>query len=253
MPAGQTRPERAGAIEEAPGGAPRVLVVEDDPAVAEALRRALRYDGYQVTAVSDGHAALRLLEPRDHDAVVLDLGLPLLDGLEVCRRLRACGDRTPVLVVTARDAVADRVAGLDAGADDYLVKPFALDELLARVRALLRRARSNEDEVLRYADVVLDIASMEARRGGRWMELTRTEWLLLELLMRNPRRVLTRSVIFERVWGYDFGSTSNALDVYVGYLRRKLEAGGEPRIVHTVRGFGYVLRADNALRSRALP
>ncbi|HXA28404.1 MAG TPA: response regulator transcription factor [Candidatus Angelobacter sp.] len=227
----------------APAGAPRVLVVEDDPAVAESLRRALHYDGYHVTAAGDGHAALRLLEPRDHDAVVLDLGLPLVDGLEVCRRLRSSGDRTPVLVVTARDAVADRVAGLDAGADDYLVKPFALDELLARVRALLRRARSDDGEVLRCGDVVLDTAAMEARRGGRAMELTRTEWLLLELFMRNPRRVLTRSVVFERVWGYDFGGNSNALDVYVGYLRRKLEAAGEPRLLHTVRGFGYVLRA----------
>jgi two-component system response regulator MprA len=253
MPPGQTRPDRSGTTEEAPAGAPRVLVVEDDPAIAESLRRALRYDGYQVTAVGDGHAALRLLEPRDHDAVVLDLGLPLIDGLDVCRRLRAAGDRTPVLVVTARDAVADRVAGLDAGADDYLVKPFALDELLARVRALLRRARSDDGEVLRYADVVLDTAAMEARRGSRHMELTRTEWLLLELLMRNPRRVLTRSVIFERVWGYDFGSTSNALDVYVGYLRRKLEAGGEPRLVHTVRGFGYVLRTSNALQHGETP
>jgi two-component system response regulator MprA len=226
-----------------PQGAPRVLVVEDDPAIAESLRRALHYDGYDVTAVGDGHAALRLLEPRDHDAVVLDLGLPLIDGLDVCRRLRASGDRTPVLVVTARDAVADRVAGLDAGADDYLVKPFALDELLARVRALLRRARSDDGEVLRCGDVVLDTAAMEAHRGGRTMELTRTEWLLLELFMRNPRRVLTRSVVFERVWGYDFGGNSNALDVYVGYLRRKLEAAGEPRLLHTVRGFGYVLRA----------
>jgi two-component system response regulator MprA len=244
MPGSQTGRSSSGTAQDAAGAAPRVLVVEDDPAIAESLRRALHLDGYQVTAAGDGHAALRILEPRDHDAVVLDLGLPLLDGLDVCRRLRASGDRTPVLVVTARDAVADRVAGLDAGADDYLVKPFALDELLARLRALLRRARGDQGEVLRYADIVLDTAAMETRRGKRTMELTRTEWLLLELLMRNPRRVLTRSIIFERVWGYDFGTASNSLDVYIGYLRRKLEAGGEPRLVHTVRGFGYVLRTS---------
>lgn len=177
------------------------------------------------------------------DAVILDLGLPLMDGIEVCRRVRERGDRTPVLMLTARDAVSDRVEGLDAGADDYLVKPFALDELLARVRALLRRTVATPAEaILKFADVVLDLQTMEVRRGKRELELTRTEFRLLELFMRNPRVVLSRSRIFEEVWGYDFGASSNALEVYVSYLRRKLEADGEPRLIHTVRGVGYTLR-----------
>ena len=192
---------------------------------------------------ADGREALDALAGRAPDALVLDVLMPHVDGLEVCRRLRAAGDRTPVLVLTARDAVPTGCAGLDAGADDYLVKPFALEELLARLRALLRRARPRDDgEILRYADVELDPNAHEVRRGGRAVELTRTEFLLLELFLRHPRQVLTRSQIFERVWGYDFGPASNSLEVYVGYLRRKLEAGGEPRLLQTVRGVGYVLR-----------
>ena len=222
-----------------------VLVVDDDPSIRDAVGRALRLAGYSVGVASDGHDALHDIQRGERDVVVLDIGLPQLDGLAVCRRVRDRGWRTPILLLTARDAVADRVAGLDAGADDYLVKPFALDELLARVRALLRRAEpAGGEEPLRFADVVLEPAQVEARRGPRPLELTRTEYQLLELFLRNPRRVLTRSVIFEHVWGYDFGESSNSLDVYVGYLRRKLEAGGEPRLIHTVRGFGYVLRSE---------
>jgi two-component system response regulator MprA len=221
----------------------RILVVDDEPAVREAVERALRLDGHDVVLAADGGEALVTLDQRPPDAVVLDVLMPHVDGLELCRRMRLRGDRTPILMLTARDAVSDRVAGLDAGADDYLVKPFALDELLARVRALLRRAIPSSDRApLRYADVELDPAAHEARRGGRPIELTRTEFLLLELFMRHPRQVLTRSVIFENVWGYDFGPTSNSLEVYMGYLRRKTEAGGEPRLLHTVRGVGYVLR-----------
>jgi two-component system response regulator MprA len=222
----------------------RILVVDDEPAVREAIDRALRLDGYSTELAGDGRAALSAIATAPPDAVVLDLLMPELDGLDVCRRLRAAGDRTPVLVLTARDAVADRVRGLDAGADDYLVKPFALEEMLARLRALLRRARDGEEGgVLRFADLVLDPARYVVHRSGRPIELTRTEFALLELFLRNPRRVLTRSVIFDRVWGYDFGPASNSLEVYVGYLRRKTEALGEPRLLHTVRGVGYVLRA----------
>jgi two-component system, OmpR family, response regulator MprA len=221
----------------------RILVVDDEPAVREAVERALRLDGHDVMLAADGGEALVTLDQRPPDAVVLDVLMPHVDGLELCRRMRSRGDRTPILMLTARDAVSDRVAGLDAGADDYLVKPFALDELLARVRALLRRAiPSGDRSSLRYADVELDPVAHEARRGGRPIELTRTEFLLLELFMRHPRQVLTRSVIFENVWGYDFGPTSNSLEVYMGYLRRKTEAGGEPRLLQTVRGVGYVLR-----------
>ena len=220
----------------------RILVVDDEPAVRSALERALRLAGYEVELAADGQEALDQLALAAPDAVVLDVLMPRLDGLEVCRRLRAVGDRTPVLVLTARDAVADRVEGLDAGADDYLVKPFALEELLARVRALLRRSSDGERRVLRFSDLVLDPVAFEARRGERKLELTRTEFLLLELFLTNPRQVLTRSLIFERVWGYDFGPSSNSLEVYVGYLRRKTEAGGEPRLIHTVRGVGYALR-----------
>jgi two-component system response regulator MprA len=220
----------------------RILVVDDEPAVRESLDRALRLEGHQVDLAVNGEQALRAIGDRPPDAVVLDVMMPVLDGLATCRAVRAAGLRTPVLMLTARDAVSDRVAGLDAGADDYLVKPFALEELFARLRALLRRTAPDEDETLRFGDVEMDLAAHEARRGDRALELTRTEFLLLELFLRNPRRVLTRDVIFERVWGYDFGPTSNSLEVYVGYLRRKLEAEGEPRVIHTVRGVGYVLK-----------
>jgi len=220
-----------------------ILVVDDDPALRTALDRALKLEGYRVSFAHDGRQALQMMTGTSQDAVILDLGLPLMDGLEVCRRVRERGDRTPVLMLTARDAVTDRVEGLDAGADDYLVKPFALDELLARLRALLRRTTAAPSEgVLKFAEVVLDLQSMEVRRGQRELQLTRTEFRLLELFMRNPRVVLTRSRIFEEVWGYDFGASSNALEVYVSYLRRKLEAEGETRLIHTVRGVGYTLR-----------
>jgi two-component system response regulator MprA len=220
----------------------RLLVVDDDRAVRESLRRALTLEGYEVDLASDGVEGLvRLVaEP---DALVLDVAMPHLDGLEMCRRLRDDGNRVPVLMLTARDAVGDRVAGLDAGADDYLVKPFALEELLARLRALLRRAdTATPDEILSFDDLILDPATRDVRRGQRLIELTRTEFALLELFLRNPRQVLTRSLIFERVWGYDFGPTSNSLEVYIGYLRRKTEADGEPRLIQTVRGVGYALR-----------
>jgi two-component system response regulator MprA len=222
----------------------RILVVEDERAVRDALERVLRTDGYEVELVEDGHSALSVVAECEPDAVVLDVMLPVLDGLEVCRRLRADGDRVPVLMVTARDAIADRVAGLDAGADDYLVKPFSIDELRARVRALLRRAGNASNDPLQFGDLVLDPRAHLVHRADRRVELTMTEFALLELLMRNPGQVLTRSVIFDRVWGYDFGPTSKALEVYVGYLRRKLEADGEARVVHTVRGMGYVLREE---------
>lgn len=220
----------------------RILVVDDDPAVSAALDRALRLDGYEVVAAADGHAALEALAISAPDAVVLDLGLPGLDGLDVCRRLRAAGDDTPVLMLTARDAVHDRVLGLDAGADDYVVKPFALSELQARLRALLRRRPAEGGDALRFADLNLDLGTREARRGDRVFTLTRIEFDLLELFLRHPRQVLTREVILDRVWGYTFDSGTNSLAVYVGYLRRKTEAGGEGRLIHTVRGVGYVLR-----------
>jgi two-component system, OmpR family, response regulator MprA len=221
----------------------RILVVDDEQAVREALERALRLDGYEVDLAADGVEALALISKRPPDAVILDLMMPQIDGLEVCRRMRAGGDRTPVLILTARDAVSDRVTGLDAGADDYVVKPFALDELLARLRALVRRTLPGSDnQTLRFADLTLDRSSYEVKRGDREIELTRTEFHLLELFMLHPRQVLTRSVIFERVWEYDFGPTSNSLTVYMGYLRNKTEAGGEPRLLQTVRGVGYVLR-----------
>ncbi len=221
----------------------RILVVDDDAAVRESLRRALGLESYEVEIAGDGTEALeRLSGEPEVDAVVLDVSMPRVDGLEVCRRLRRDGNALPVLMLTARDEVADRVAGLDAGADDYVVKPFALEELLARLRALLRRTAPDETAVLRFSDLELDPATRRAVRGGDPIELTRTEFGLLELFLRNPRQVLTRSVIFERVWGYDFGFGSNSLDVYIGYLRRKTEAGEKSRLIHTVRGVGYALR-----------
>jgi two-component system response regulator MprA len=224
----------------------RLLVVDDDPAVREALALVLDLHGFDVTTAVDGRDAIRTLAVDTHDAVVLDVLMPGLDGLEVCRRLRSRGDRTPVLMLTARSEVSERVAGLEAGADDYLAKPFAREELIARLRALLRRTGwEGDDGLLRYEDLELDPAAHEVRRGCRLLELTRTEFLLLELLMHHPRQVLTRSTIFERVWGYDFGPSSNSLEVYIGYLRRKTEAAGEPRLLHTVRGVGYVLRSQS--------
>jgi two-component system response regulator MprA len=221
----------------------KILVVDDERAVRESLRRALELEGYQVELAADGAQALERIGDGDQpDAVILDVLMPGMDGLEVCRYIRRTGNPLPVLMLTARDAVGDRVAGLDAGADDYVVKPFALEELLARVRALLRRTTPSEDEVVRFADLELSPSRREVKRNGDPVELTRTEFNLLELFMRNPRQVLTRSVIFERVWGYDFGFASNSLDVYIGYLRRKTEAGGKPRLIQTVRGVGYALR-----------
>ena len=222
----------------------RILVVDDEPAVRSSLERALRIDGYQVQVAHDGLDGLSKLRREEPDAVVLDLLMPQMGGIDVCRSLRAEGRRTPVLMLTARDAIADRVAGLDAGADDYLVKPFALEELRARLRALLRRDRGGVEEILRHGDLVMNAPAHEVHRGERRVELTRTEFELLRLFLEHPKQVLTRSQIFERVWGYDFGRSSNSLEVYVGYLRRKLEAAGEPRILHTVRGVGYVLRCE---------
>ena len=219
----------------------RVLVVDDEPGVRAALQRALALERHDVRVAEDGRQALDMLAESTVDAIVLDVMMPRIDGLEVCRRLRAAGDRTPVLMLTARDAIDDRVDGLDAGADDYLVKPFALRELNARLRALLRRIDTG-GPTLAFGDLVLDRASREVRRGERRIELSKTEFSLLELFLEHPRQVLTRSTLFERVWGYDFGATSNALGVYIGYLRRKTEAGGERRLLHTVRGVGYVLR-----------
>ena len=222
----------------------RILVVDDEPAVQSALYRALTLEHYEVAKASDGSEALERLGIAPYEAIILDIAMPKLDGLEVCRRLREGGDTTPVLMLTARGEVDDRVAGLDAGADDYLVKPFALRELLARVRALLRRAGEDDgrQEILQFEDLRLDLRAHEAWRGERMLALTRTEFLLLEMFLRHPRQVLTRSAIFESVWGYDFGSSSNSLGVYIGYLRRKTEPDGEPRLLHTVRGVGYVLR-----------
>jgi two-component system response regulator MprA len=223
----------------------KILVVDDERAVRDSLRRALELEGYDIELAADGSEALtRLTENGDSqpDVVILDVLMPGIDGLEVCRRLRRHGNRVPVLMLTARDEIENRVGGLDAGADDYVTKPFALEELLARVRALLRRASESSEDVLRFADLELDPGTREVRRLGERIELTRTEFALLELFMRNPRQVLTRSIIFERVWGYDFGFASNSLDVYIGYLRRKTEAGDRPRLIQTVRGVGYALR-----------
>ncbi|MFF0453565.1 response regulator transcription factor [Nocardia africana] len=224
----------------------RILVVDDDRAVRESLRRSLTFNGYSVELAVDGIDALEKVSASRPDALVLDVMMPRLDGLEVCRRLRSTGDDLPILVLTARDSVSERVAGLDAGADDYLPKPFALEELLARLRALLRRTTADpateSSETMRFADLSLDPVTREVSRGERAISLTRTEFSLLEMLMANPRRVLTRSRILEEVWGYDFPTSGNALEVYIGYLRRKTEAEGEPRLIHTVRGVGYVLR-----------
>ena len=226
----------------------RILVVDDDRAVRESLRRSLQFNGYQVDLASDGAQALDAITAERPDAMVLDVMMPRVDGLEVCRRLRGTGDDLPILVLTARDTVSDRVAGLDAGADDYLPKPFALEELLARLRALLRRRHFDTSgggpapQTLSFAGLELDPATREVRRGERQISLTRTEFALLELLLAHPKQVLTRSRILEEVWGYDFPTSGNALEVYIGYLRRKTETDGEPRLIHTVRGVGYVLR-----------
>ncbi|WP_328406316.1 response regulator transcription factor [Nocardia sp. NBC_00403] len=223
----------------------RILVVDDDRAVRESLRRSLTFNGYSVDLAVDGVDALEKATAQRPDALVLDVMMPRMDGLEVCRRLRSTGDDLPILVLTARDSVSERVAGLDAGADDYLPKPFALEELLARLRALLRRRTTDAGEMsetMTFADLSLDPVTREVSRGERAISLTRTEFSLLEMLMANPRRVLTRSRILEEVWGYDFPTSGNALEVYIGYLRRKTEAEGESRLIHTVRGVGYVLR-----------
>ncbi|UFN42771.1 response regulator transcription factor [Nocardioides okcheonensis] len=224
---------------------PRVLVVDDDRAVRDSLRRSLEFNGYEVVLAADGAEALVAVGAQHPDVVVIDVMMPRLDGIETTRALRASGNDVPVLVLTARDAVGDRVEGLDAGADDYLTKPFALEELLARIRALLRRVvpdDGEEGEVLTFADLTMDVASRDVTRGDRPIELTRTEFTLLEMFLRRPRRVLDRSFILEEVWGYDFPTSANSLEVYVGYLRRKTEAEGEPRLIQTVRGVGYVLK-----------
>ena len=222
---------------------PKLLVVDDEPPMRTALKRALELGGFEVSLAEDGAEGLTAAESVRPDLVVLDILMPGVDGFDVCRTMRARGDRTPILMLTARDSVADRVEGLEAGADDYLPKPFALEELLARVRALLRRTtKTNDQRPLRFADLELDPVTYTVKRGERVLELTRTEHLLLELFLSNPRRVLPRQLIFDRVWDYDFGPRSKALNVYVSYLRKKTEAGGEPRLIHTVRGVGYVLR-----------
>ena len=224
--------------------AERILVIEDEERIAQFIKRGLIYEGYRVDVAYDGSSGLQMAREQPPDLVILDWMLPGLDGLEVCRRLRAAGD-VPILMLTAKDDVQDRVTGLDAGADDYLVKPFDFSELLARIRALFRRAApSSRPEVLKFADLTLDTGTHRAQRGDRYIDLTAKEYELLELFMRNPRRVLTRELIFDRVWGYDFGGESNIIEVYVRYLRQKTEEKGEPRVIHTVRGVGYLLRED---------
>jgi two-component system response regulator MprA len=227
---------------------PQVLVVDDDPQLREALTRALELDDYRVTTASNGVKALEAVSQHRPDVMVLDVMMPYVGGLDVCRTLRSKNDKLPIIVLTARDEIGDRVAGLDAGADDYLTKPFALEELRARLRALLRRASPDEDDdtaVLAYADLELDPAAHTAQRAGRAIDLTRTEFALLELLLRNAGRPLPRETIMDRVWGWESEPTSNSLEVFVGYLRRKTEAAGEPRLIHTVRGVGYVLRSES--------
>ncbi|ARF74104.1 DNA-binding response regulator [Kitasatospora albolonga] len=234
----------------------RILIVDDEPAVREALQRSLAFEGYGTQVAVDGYDALAMAEAYGPDLIVLDIQMPRMDGLTAARRIRATGSTTPILMLTARDTVGDRVTGLDAGADDYLVKPFELDELFARIRALLRRssyasaaaagAQSPDDDVLSFADLRMDLATREVTRGERRVELTRTEFTLLEMFLSHPRQVLTREQILKAVWGFDFEPSSNSLDVYVMYLRRKTEAGGEPRLVHTVRGVGYALRTDGS-------
>ena len=219
-----------------------ILIVDDDPRITNLLRRVLAYEGYSVTTAATGQEALNRVLERPPDLIVLDIMLPALNGLEVAKRLRAAGDNIPILMLTARDTVADRVQGLETGADDYLVKPFAPEELVARVKALLRRSQEERHEVLRYADVELDTGTRVAHRGAREIELSPTEYELLALFLRRPRQVLTREIILDRVWGMDFEGSSNVMEVYVGYLRSKLEAEGEPRLIHTVRGVGYVLK-----------
>ncbi len=222
----------------------KILVIEDDEAIVKFVRRGLAYGKYEVEVAMDGRTGLQMAQDNPPDLVVLDLMLPGLDGLEVCRRLRMVSN-VPILILTARDSVNDRVMGLDMGADDYMVKPFNLDELLARIRALLRRTKPSTPEVLQFADLQLDTGTRQARRGERVISLTSKEYDLLELFMIHPRQVLTRDFIFDRVWGYDFGGESNIIEVYMRYLRQKLEKGGEPRLLHTVRGVGYVLREPN--------
>ncbi|WP_307827805.1 response regulator transcription factor [Nocardioides sp. SYSU D00038] len=229
-------------VDQSRSGAPRILVVDDEPDIRDSLAGGLAFEGYDVRTAADGGAALGCIAESVPDLVVLDVGMPYVGGLEVCRRIRSRAIDVPVLLLTARDGTDDRVLGLDAGADDYLVKPFALEELLARLRALLRRRRGPTDPVLRYGGVVLDPTTREATRDGRPLELTRTEFDLLELFLQNPRRVLERQLVLREVWGLDFDSGSNTLDVFVGYLRRKTEADGGTRLLHNVRGVGYVLR-----------
>jgi two-component system response regulator MprA len=219
----------------------RILIIEDDQAILKVIQRGLSYEGYTVDTATDGRAGLNLARDHQPDIVILDLMLPGMDGLEVCHRLRTMGE-VPILMLTAKDSISDRVQGLDAGADDYMVKPFNLDELLARIRALLRRTLPERIPVLKFADLTLDTGSRQAMRNNRSIQLTAKEYELLDLFLRHPRQVMTREVIFDRVWGYDFGGESNVLEVYIRYLRQKLEAEGEPRLLHTVRGVGYVLR-----------
>lgn len=221
--------------------AERILVIDDEPKITDFIRRGLIYEGYKVEVAYAGEEGLTKARDFPPDLVILDVMLPDLDGLEVCRRLRQASD-VPILMLTAKDAIPDRVAGLDSGADDYLVKPFAFDELLARIRALLRRRQPTENQVLRFADLSLNTATRQVQRGNRQIELTAKEYELLELFLRHPKQVLTRDIIYERIWGYDFGGESNIIDVYIRYLRAKLEENGEPRLIHTVRGVGYVLR-----------
>lgn len=221
----------------------RILIIEDDPAILKLLQRGLAYEGYQVDIATDGRSGLNLARDRHPDLIILDWMLPGMDGLEVCRRLRT-GGSLPILMLTAKDTIQDRVQGLDAGADDYLVKPFNLDELLARIRALLRRTQTERIQVYKFADLTMDTGSRQVTRADRLIQLTAKEHELLELFLRHPRQVLTREVIFDRVWGYDFGGESNVLEVYIRYLRQKMEAENEPRLIYTVRGVGYVLREN---------